>query len=543
MRNTAFVSSLATLFLTATMLLSHPSAAAAFPPQTGPTAAKVVIYPAPAGQPLSGAYKVQVGGRDVPVYLQRVSPQDKTLRLSSVDDKSQYGLKYEEAGFAYFDADGPVDVTVTFSGPVTAARLLPTSPAIPVSIQGNTMRFTANSPQNLTLEVNHLLVRTLHIFMNPIETGAPSPKDANVVYLAPGNHALSAYKMPPDKSILYFGPGIHNIDNLALSDGQMVYIAGGAVVRSTIRADEPFVTDTLAGQTSKVYTKPAIAIYGTRIKIRGRGILDGLEAPGKRLLSIQGQDIGLYDVVLMNSGNWFMPIFFSDRVTVSNLKILGYRANSDGIDIYSSRDVSVEGCFIRTVDDVITVKSKTQKPNVVAPTDMVSNVNVTGNRLWNETGTAMVIGTAVGTDISGVTFSNNDVIHDLARGASEGINLAGAGTVSNIRFENNRIDRSSNQIDAGGASRVIYVYIQHSQWEATADKNKPLGKVRDITFSNTTVLLPPQSPKMRIDLQGASDQSDIEGVQFQNITVNGKPLSKSNTLVNEKFASKVSGLP
>jgi polygalacturonase len=238
-----------------------------------------------------------------------------------------------------------------------------------------------------------------------------------------------------------------------------------------------------------------------------------------------------------------MPIFFSDRVAVSNLKILGYRANSDGIDIYSSRDVSVEGCFIRTVDDVITVKSKTQTPNVVAPTDVVSNVNVTGNRLWNETGTAMVIGTAVGTNISGVTFSNNDVIHDLARGASEGINLAGAGTVSNIRFENNRIDRSSNQIDAGGASRVIYVYIQHSQWEATADKNKPLGKVRDVTFANTTVLLPPQSPKMRIDLQGASDQSDIEGVQFQNVTVNGKPLSKSNTVVNEKFASKISGLP
>jgi len=203
----------------------------------------------------------------------------------------------------------------------------------------------------------------------------------------------------------------------------------------------------------------------------------------------------------------------------------------------------VEGCFIRTVDDVITVKSKTQHPNAVSPTDVVSNVVVRGNRLWNETGTAMVIGTAVGADISGVAFVNNDVIRDLARGASEGINLAGTGTVSNIRFENNRIDRSGNQIDAGGASRVIYVYIQHSQWEAAADKSKPLGKVRDIIFSDTQVLLPPQDPKMRIDLQGASEQSDIEGVQFQNLSVNGKPLTKSNTLVNEKFASKISGLP
>jgi len=542
MRNKALAWSFASLLLTATMLRPQSSAAAAVPPQTAVGSAKLVIYPAPAGEPLSTAYKLQVGGRDVPVYLLRVSPQDKTLRLNSVDDKSQYGLKYDQAAMAYFDADGTVDMTVTFSGPVSAARLLPAGPN-PVQVQGNTIRFSASSPQNLTLEVNHQLVQTLHIFINPIETGAPSPKDANVVYLAPGTHALSAFKMPPDKSILYFGPGIHSIDNLALGNGQMVYIAGGAVVRSTIRPDEPFVSDTLAGQTSKVYTKPAIAIYGSRIKIRGRGILDGLAAPGKRLLSIQGQDIGLYDVILRYSGNWFMPMFFSDRVVVSNVKILGYRANSDGIDIYSSRDVSVEGCFIRTVDDVITVKSKTQTPNVVAPTDVVSNVVVNGNRLWNETGTAMVIGTAVGADISGVTFSNNDVIRDLARGADEGINLAGTGTVSNIRFDNNKIDRSGNQIDSGGASRAIYVYIQHSQWEAAADKNKPLGKIRDVTFSNTQIALPPQSPKLRIDLQGASEQSDIEGVQFQNVTVNGKPLSKSNTLVNEKFASKISGLP
>ncbi len=87
------------------------------------------------------------------------------------------------------------------------------------------------------------------------------------------------------------------------------------------------------------------------------------------------------------------------------------------------------------------------------------------------------------------------------------------------------------------------MYIQHSQWEAAADKSKALGTVRDITFSDTQVLLPPQDPKIRIDLQGASEQSDIEGVQFQNLTVNGKPLSKSNTLVNEKFAGKISGLP
>ena len=149
----------------------------------------------------------------------------------------------------------------------------------------------------------------------------------------------------------------------------------------------------------------------------------------------------------------------------------------------------------------------------------------------------------MGADISGVTFSDNDVIRDLARGADEGINLAGSGTVSNIRFEGNRIDRTGNLNDSGGAGRVIYAYIQHSQWEAAADKTRPLGKIRDVIFSNTQVTMSPQNPKLRIVLQGASDESDIEDVKFENITVNGKPLAKSNTVVEEKFASKITGLP
>src|ERR1017187_5593670 len=157
-----------------------------------------------------------------------------------------------------------------------------------------------------------------------------------------------------------------------------------------------------------------------------------------------------------------MPIQFSDHVSVTNLKILGYRANSDGIDIYSSRDVTVQGCFIRTVDDVIVIKSRIRTGTVATDSDTVKNVIVRGNRLWNETGVAMNIGNEIGADISSVTFIDNDVIHDLGQGATQGIYLAGSGTVSNIRYEGNRIDRTGNLFDYGAASYVVYAYIRHS---------------------------------------------------------------------------------
>ena len=180
-------------------------------------------------------------------------------------------------------------MTVTYNAAVTAARLLPASPAIPVKIQGNTVRFTANGPQNLTLEVNHQLVRTLHIFINPIETGAPSPQDAKVLYFAPGTHEMADLKVPAGKTILYFGPGIHTVDNLIVHDGQTVYIAGGAVVRNVIRQGEPSIDDTLYGKTSKVYTHPMIQLYGGNINVRGRGILDGTASGGKGLLSLMAK--------------------------------------------------------------------------------------------------------------------------------------------------------------------------------------------------------------------------------------------------------------
>jgi len=533
MRKIGLVSLFSGLILSAALFLPQPSGAAT----------KLTIYPAPPDEPLSGAFKVQVEGHDVPAYQLRVAPEDLSLRKNAVDFKSQYGINFEPAAFAYFDADGSVEVTVTYATPVTAARLLPILPAIPVKIQGNVMRFTVNGPQNLTLEVNHQLVRTLHIFVNPIETDAPSPQDARVFYFAPGSHELTNLKVPPGKTVLYFGPGIHTVDNLVVHDGQTVYIAGGAVVRSVIREGANFVVSTRNGETSNVYTEPAIKLLGANINFRGRGILDGTPSGGKSLLSLTGQDISMEGVILKNSGGWFMPIMNSDRVSVTNLKILGYRANSDGIDIYSSRDVTVQGCFIRTVDDVIVVKSRIRSGTVATDSDKVTNVIVRGNRLWNETGTAMGIGTEVGADISTVKFIDNDVIHDLARGATHGIYLAGSGMISNIYFEGTRVDRTGNLFDYGGASLVVFEYIKHSGWEATGDSTRPLGKIRGVLYSNIQVITPPQNPKVRIQLQGSSDKSDIETVKFENFIVNGKPLSKSNTVVEEKFATKVLGLP
>ena len=48
------------------------------------------------------------------------------------------------------DLAGGVDVSVTFTASITAARLLPAGLRIPLSVRGNTVHFSMAEPQNLS---------------------------------------------------------------------------------------------------------------------------------------------------------------------------------------------------------------------------------------------------------------------------------------------------------------------------------------------------------------------------------------------------------
>ena len=141
-----------------------------------------------------------------------------------------------------------------------------------------------------------------------------------------------------------------------MTDNQTVYVAGGAVVRGVIGTNEPF---NISGYSGLRTYSPTFLLRGNHIKFRGRGIVDGSFCPthARHLVQVRGRDILLEGVILRDSSTWTIPIRRSERVTVKNVKLLGCRANSDGIDICNSRDVTVEGCFIRTLDDLIVIKT------------------------------------------------------------------------------------------------------------------------------------------------------------------------------------------
>jgi hypothetical protein len=426
----------------------------------------------PAGEERSKDYVVQVGGRDVPVYAVKVAPADPARRWKGMDDKTRSAEYFDKASFGYFDMRGTVAVTVTCPEPIASAKILPSSLNIVPAIEGRRLTFSLTQPRPVTIEVNGNWVGALHLFANPPEAPAPRPEDPNVIY---------------------FGPGVHEIAGLTVGSGKTVYVAAGAVVKGT--ADRK---------------SPVFALEGEHITLRGRGVIDGSLCPThlRNLLLVRGKDITVEGVILRDSSVWTVPIRRSDRVTVKNVKLLGYRANSDGIDVCNSRDVTIEGCFIRTLDDLIVVKAdKGQGP--------AQRIVARNCVLWNEVAHALSVGAEIRDDVDDVLFEDCDVIHDKGREWTLRVFHCDAARVSNVRFENLRIEESP---------RLISLWIGSFVWTRDTER----GHIQGVTFKNIRAVANP----LRIELTGFDEAHAVSDVVFQDVQVNGKPLTQAQVKAN-----------
>jgi hypothetical protein len=436
----------------------------------------------PAGEERSKDYVVQVAGRDIPVYAVKVAPADPARRWKAMDDKIRSAEYFDTAAFAYFDMSGPMAVTVACPEPIRSAKVLPNSLKIVPVIEGQRLTFSLAQPKPVTVEVNGNWVGALHLFANPPEAQAPRPDDPNVIY---------------------FGPGVHEVAGVTVGSGKTVYVAAGAVVKGT------------GDRRGPVFT-----LQGEHIVLRGRGVIDGSLCPthSRNLLLVRGQDITIEGVIFRDSSVWTIPIRQSDRVTVKNVKLLGYRANSDGIDMCNSRDVTIEGCFIRTLDDLIVVKADKGQGEVRR---IVARKCV----LWNEVAHALSVGAEIREDVNDVLFEDCDVIHDKGREWTLRVFHCDAARVSNIRFENIRIEESP---------RLISLWIGKFVW--TRDQER--GHIHGVTFKDISAV----ADRLRIELNGFDETHAVSDVVFQDMRVNGRPLTRADVKANA-FVRNVSVSP
>ena len=425
-------------------------------------------------------YSVTIAGKKVTVYPVKVSPADSLMRMKGMDDKHGSADIYEMAAFCSADISAPSVVKVKLNKEVTSAKVLPSSRGITPRINGREISFEAVPGDRLTLEVNGDEIHSLHVF-----TDFPEEEDFD----------------PSDPNVIYYGPGDHRVSRIIVRSNQTLYIARGAVLYGEMYLNAQ------SGACS-----PVISLIGDNIKVRGRGIVDGslCSTLTTNLLSVNGNNISVEGITLRDGSVWTLPVHRSRNVVIDGVKILGYRANSDGIDVCNSENVVIRNCFIRTLDDLIVVKTlKSGGP--------CRNVHAYHNVLWNEVAHAVSVGAELRQDVSDIVFEDSDIIHDKGREWSMRVYHCDQARISGVVFRNLRFEESRN---------FISLWINNAIWSSSTER----GHIDGVVFENITA---DRVTNPVVQLLGYDEGHVVENVTIDNVVVNGQPVTARNIKSNE----------
>jgi hypothetical protein len=452
---------------------------------------KVKIYSQPGDETPSDDYLVNVNGKSVFVYKTRVS----AVPFNQVWPGYQRPLDQTEmASFAYWDMSETVTIEVVSSRPIKSVDIRPLSYGIKPSIKDNKITFQMSKPGYVTVEVNGTHY-ALHLFASPLEEDIPDPNDTNV---------------------RYFKSGIHNAGRINLKSGETVYIAGGAIVHGVITASE--VSD---------------------IKILGRGILDvsTFEREGNPgpITLYACKNVKVDGIIIRDSNVWAVTPTDCQHLTISNIKLIGmWRYNADGIDIVNSQDVIIDKCFVRSFDDSIVIKGL--KGNRQPTGDRaVKDVKVSDCVIWNDWGRAIEIGAeTVAPEISGVIFSNCDIIHTVH--IAMDIQHGDGAIIQDIRFENIRFEIDDNTPlpkfqsskdekyvitgNEGYCPKLIVLEIRENNYS----QDKERGRIQNIVFKDISVT-GKNFPESYI--VGYDSEHQVKDVVIENLRINGRLITNA----------------
>jgi polygalacturonase len=181
------------------------------------------------------------------------------------------------------------------------------------------------------------------------------------------------------------------------------------------------------------------------------------------------------------------------------------------MDLCNSRQVDVAGCFLRTIDDLIVLKTDKGQGEL-------RDVTVKNCVLWNEFAHALSLGAELREPLTNVVFSDCDVIRDKGREWVLRIFNSDSAPVRNVSFENIRIEQ---------ARRLMSVWIGKAVWSREEER----GHIDGVTFRNIQSMAP-ELPGPFADLVGFDAAHAVRDLRFENVLVGGRALKQSDVRQN-----------
>ena len=439
---------------------------------------KLTIYPAPEDEILSEDYTLEVNGQPVDIYL---------AKIADVENPDSWLLKPEDVGgpysFTYFDFSGEVTIKITsLKKSLNNLVIRPLSAGIVPEVSGNTLTFTINEPCKLSIEPEGR-IEPLILFANAPEINPPD-KD--------------------DEDVIYFGPGIHKPERIELSSGQTLYIAGGAIV------------------------KGGVAVSGENIKIMGRGILCGNDwqwrkGPGRMIGINESRNIIIDDIILRGSWSWTIPIYNSDSVSITNVKLVcSKNPNDDGINPCNSQRIYIRDCFIRTDDDCIAMKGIRRG----SENDNVEYITVENCLLWSDRARVFLLGHESRAEyMRHIVLRNLDILHfNMTPFLFE--------PGEEMSIEDVVIDNVTAYADyPKHINPGPFDFIRLKPTVNQYMKNKVPGKIKNVHFKNVVLTGAEKEGWYPIHVIGADSEHKVTDVTFEKITWFGQQLDEGSSQI------------
>lgn len=373
--------------------------------------------------------------------------------------------------FAYIDVSGytdgeslSLDVNVTTHTERENPVVLPESSGVSASVDGNNVHATINDFGTYTFSFDRKNGKggssyPLTLMVKPSET-LDVPSDYNRVEYEPGEYTGAETILNTQNTLYYFKKGTYDIECFSIeADNVILYFEPGTLLRAR------FLTYNTDG--SPKYSSLFSSWGHKNVTILGRPALDIAmrDRAGVIFSFARMEDMEFAGFNVCNSNSWTCCFTNCKNIVIRDLILIGYRTYSDGVMLSDCENANVSGCFVRTGDDALEVKSTSDG------TLRTKNVVFENNAVWTDKGIAYGCVFESNFDQSAVTWRNNSVGFALADWSSH----LGCTTIS--------IDGSNPSVtDSDMLFENIEIYVTHCPLITVCMENG--GTVRDITFKN-----------------------------------------------------------
>jgi polygalacturonase len=461
----------------------------------------VELYPKSASSTESRTYSVTVNGQPVPVQ------------------------RYNSLSYIQFAFAGKADIEITADEASEKYTLSPKSYDIPTSRDENKISFSLTVPRKLILHQVNSLDEKLFIFAEPLEENIPTLGSANVTNILnygvdnTGKQEATALiqkaidEVSSQQGILYFPAGVYTTRQLNLKSNLTLYLAPVAVLEATKEIDPSYGHGLIQIENAE------------NVKIMGRGVINGNGTYWRPrggwyslILLKNAKNVLLQDTLLQDPAVANVWMSYSENVDIYNVKILADPEpeflNTDGFDFWSSRNITIDNVLYKGTDDATSHGG--DKNGAIQNNE---NINVINSVFYGGNGFKLA-STEKPNFIRNVTYENIDVV--LANELSGFWPIAG-GYFEDIYFKNIRVEDILDRPQKDKSARLFSWQIRTGSWRPDSQQNQ-FGYIRNVYVQNMKV---DDNGGSNSVFQGYDAERNIDNINFDNLSIEGKPITNS----------------